>query len=84
MDFPKIIPLSARENGQVLTPESFKYCALVVHNELKTRSFTATACGAHGTILAKNGAQPKTVIECLGHKNLKPTIERYIFNTDKM
>ncbi len=77
--------LSARENGQLLTPESFKYCARVAHNELKNPLFHSHCLWhTHGTILAENGAQPKTVMERLGHKDLKPTMERYIFNTDKM
>ena len=85
VDFPEIMPLSARENGQLLTPESFKYCARVVHKELGNPLFHSHCLRhTHGTILAENGAQPKTVMERLGHKDLKTTIERYIFNTDKM
>lgn len=85
MDFPEIIPLSAHENGQLLTPESFKYCARVFHKELGNPLFHSHCLRhTHGTILADNGAQPKTVMERLGHKDLKTTIERYIFNTDKM
>ena len=77
--------LSARENGQLLTPESFKYCARVFHKELGNPLFHSHCLRhTHGTILAENGAQPKTVMERLGHKDLKTTIERYIFNTDKM
>ena len=38
----------------------------------------------HETILVENGAQPKTVMERPGRKDLKTTMERYIFNTDKM
>ena len=83
--FPEIMPLSARENGQLLTPESFKYCARVVHNELGNPLFHSHCLRhTHGTILAENGAQPKTVMERLGHKDLKTTMERYVFNTDKM
>lgn len=85
VDFPEIMPLSARENGQLLTPESFKYCARVVHKELGNPLFHSHCLRhTHGTILAENGAQPKTVMERLGHKDLKTTMERYIFNTDKM
>lgn len=83
--FPEIMPLAARENGQLLTPESFKYCARVVHNELGNPLFHSHCLRhTHGTILAENGAQPKTVMERLGHKDLKTTMERYVFNTDKM
>lgn len=85
VDFPEIMPLSTRENGRLLTPESFKYCARVIHKELGNPLFHSHSLRhTHGTILAENGAQPKTVMERLGHKDLKTTIERYIFNTDKM
>ena len=83
--FPEVMPLSTRENGQLLTPESFKYCARVVHNELGNPLFHSHCLRhTHGTILAENGAQPKTVMERLGHRDLKTTMERYVFNTDKM
>lgn len=36
----------------------------------------------HGTILAENGASPKAIMERLGHKNIKTTMERYITNTE--
>ena len=85
IDFPEIMPLSARENGELLTPESFKYCARVIHKVLKNPLFHSHCLRhTHGTILAENGAQPKTVMERLGHKDLKTTMERYVFNTDKM
>ncbi|MFV0342581.1 MAG: tyrosine-type recombinase/integrase [Anaerocolumna sp.] len=38
----------------------------------------------HGTILAENGAFPKDVMERLGHKDIKITLNTYVFNTDKM
>lgn len=85
IDFPEIMPLSARENGELLTPETFKYCARVIHKELKNPLFHSHCLRhTHGTILAESGAQPKTVMERLGHKDLKTTMERYVFNTDKM
>lgn len=83
--YTEIMPLSVRENGELLTPESFKYCARVIHNELNNPLFHSHCLRhTHGTILAENGAQPKTVMERLGHKDIKTTLEKYIFNTDKM
>ena len=38
----------------------------------------------HGTILAENGVNPKTVMERLGHKDIQTTLQTYTFNTDKM
>lgn len=81
----EIMPLSARENGQLLTPESFKYCARVIHEELRNPLFHSHCLRhTHGTILAENGASPKTIMERLGHKDIKTTMNRYVFNTEKM
>lgn len=85
LPYREISPLSIRENGKLMTPESFKYCARIVHNELGNPLFHSHSLRhTHGTILAENGAQPKAVMERLGHKDLKTTMERYIFNTEKM
>lgn len=85
LPYPEILPLSVRENGELLTTDSFKYCARVVHHELNNPLFHSHCLRhTHGTILAENGAQPKTVMERLGHKDIKTTLERYVFNTDKM
>ncbi|MEI1258356.1 site-specific integrase [Blautia sp. JLR.GB0024] len=81
----EIMPVCARENGELLTPESFKYCVRVVHNELCNPLFHHHCLRhTHGTILAENGANPKAVMERLGHKDIKTTFNRYIFATDKM
>lgn len=85
MPYQEIMPLSVRENGDLLTAESFKYCARVVHYELGNALFHYHCLRhTHGTILAENGAQPKTVMERLGHRDIKTTMEKYVFNTDKM
>ena len=65
----EIMPISVKENGELLTPHSFKYCAKVVHEELGNPLFHSHSLRhTHGTILAEGGAQPKTVMERLGHK----------------
>ena len=83
--YPEIMPISVKENGILLTPESFKYCARIIHQELGLVNFHSHCLRhTHGTILAENGAQPKTVMERLGHKDIRTTMNRYIFNTEKM
>lgn len=83
--YKEIMPLSVKENGELLTPESFKYCARVIHHELNNPLFHSHCLRhTHGTILAENRAFPKTVMERLGHKDVKVTMEKYIFNTEKM
>ena len=85
MVLPEIFPLCVRENGTPLNPDSFKYCARVIHNELGNPLFHSHCLRhTHGTILAENGAQPKTVMERLGHRDIKTTMDQYVFNTDKM
>ena len=81
----EIMPLSAKENGDVFTPWSFKYCAKVIHEELGNPLFHSHCLRhTHGTILAENGAQPKTVMERLGHRDIQTTFKHYVFNTEKM
>jgi integrase len=83
--YKEIMPLSVKENGDLLTPESFKYCAKVIHYELSIPLFHSHCLRhTHGTILAENGAFPKTIMERLGHKNITTTLQTYVFNTDKM
>ena len=83
--YREIMPLSVRVNGELLTPESFKYCARVIHFELGIPLFHSHSLRhTHGTILAENGVSPKTIMERLGHKDIGTTMNRYVFNTDKM
>nr|DAT39386.1 MAG TPA: Integrase [Caudoviricetes sp.] len=81
----EIMPLCVKENGKLMTPESFKYCAKVVHKELNNPLFHSHCLRhTHGTILAENGVNPKTVMERLGHKNIETTLQTYTFNTSVM
>lgn len=81
----EIMPISVKENGELLNTDSFKYCARIIHYELGNTLFHSHCLRhTHGTILAENGAQPKTVMERLGHRDLATTIETYVFNTEKM
>lgn len=83
--YKEIMPLCVKENGELLTPESFKYCSKVIHYELGNNLFHSHClCHTHGTILAENGVNPKTVMERLGHKDIKTTLQTYTFNTDVM
>lgn len=83
--YKEIMPASAHENGEIMTPNSFRYCARVCHNELGLPLFHSHCLRhTHGTILAENGARPKAVMERLGHKDISVTMNTYVFNTDKM
>lgn len=83
--YKEIMPLCVKENGDLLTPESFKYCARVIHHELSNPLFHSHCLRhTHGTILAEQGVNPKTVMERLGHKDIKTTLQTYTFNTEIM
>lgn len=83
--YKEIMPLCVKDNGELLTPDSFKYCARVIHYELGNVLFHSHCLRhTHGTILAEGGVNPKTVMERLGHKDIKTTLQTYTFNTDVM
>lgn len=77
--------MCTKDNGELLTPESFKYCSRVIHHELGNPLFHSHCLRhTHGTILAENGVNPKTVKERLGHKDISTTLQTYTFNTEVM
>ena len=83
--YKEVMLLCAKETGEFLTPESFKYCARVIHYELGNVLFHSHCLRhTHGTILAENGVNPRTVMERLGHKDIETTLQTYTFNTDVM
>ena len=83
--YKEIMPLCVKDTGELVTPDSFKYCARVIHYELGNVLFHSHCLRhTHGTILAENGVNPKTVMERLGHKDIKTTLQTYTFNTDVM
>ena len=83
--YKEVWPLSVRENGELLTPYSFKYCARIIHNELNNPLFHSHCLRhTHGTMLAEMGVNPKTIMERLGHKDIQTTLQTYVFNTEKM
>lgn len=54
--YQEIMPLCTKKNGVLLTPESFKYCAKVIHWELWNTLFHSHSLRhTHGTILAEQG-----------------------------
>lgn len=83
--YKEFTPLCVKDDGTFVSPDSFKYCARVIHYELGNVLFHAHCLRhTHGTILAEGGVNPKTVMERLGHKDIKTTLQTYTFNTDVM
>lgn len=81
----EVHPICVKENGELLTPESFKYCARIIHHELGNTNFHYHCLRhTHGTLLVENGASVKAVQQRLGHQNIQTTLQTYIFPTEKM
>lgn len=84
-EYKEVWPLGVKESGEMLNTEHAKYISRIIKEKLGLEYFHPHCLRhTHGTILAENGASPKTVMERLGHKNITVTMQRYVFNTDKM
>lgn len=83
--YKEFTPLCVKDDGILVTPDSFKYCARVIHYELGNPLFHSHCLRhTHGTVLAEGGVNPKTVMERLGHKDISTTLQTYTFNTAVM
>lgn len=84
--YKEIMPLCTSEKGRLITPWSFPNCCVkIIREQLGIELFHAHCLRhTHGTILAENGVNPKTVMERLGHKDIATTLGTYTFNTESM
>ncbi len=81
---PKADMVCVLENGDYVSTDSFKYCARVIHYELKLAFNYHSLRHTHATFLIENGANVKDVQERLGHSNIQTTLNTYVHNTDQM
>lgn len=72
------------KNGQYTSTDSFKYCARVIHNELKLAFDYHSLRHTHATMLIEAGANIKNVQTRLGHTNIQTTLQTYVHDTEKM
>ncbi len=73
-----------RENVEYVSPDSFKYCSRVIHNELQMAFDYHSLRHTHATTLIENGADVKDVQTRLGHNNINTALQVYIHDTDVM
>lgn len=85
-EYKEIMPLCTSPKGKIITPWIFPNCCVkIIQEELGIELFHAHCLRrTHGTILAENGVNPKTVMERLGHKDIATTLGTYTFNTESM
>lgn len=74
--------LNVKENGQLLSMDSMKYCNRIIHYELNIMFNYHSLRHTHATTLVENGANIKDVQERLGHCNIETTLNTYTHNTD--
>ncbi|MBU2702691.1 integrase [Sporomusaceae bacterium BoRhaA] len=76
--------ICTKENGEMITPDSFKYAAKVIHYELGIIFNFHSLRHTHATTLIENGANIKDVQNRLGHANIETTLGTYTHATEKM
>lgn len=81
---PSADMVCVKENGEYVSTDSFKYCARVIHYELKIAFNYHSLRHTHATFLIENGANVKDVQERLGHTNIQTTLNTYVHNTDQL
>jgi integrase len=72
-----------KEDGDIVTPDSFKYAARVIHYSLGILFNFHSLRHTHATTLIENGANLKDVQDRLGHANIETTLGTYTHSTEK-
>lgn len=73
-----------REDGSMLSPDSFKFVCRVVQKDLHMAFNYHSLRHTHATMLIEAGADLKDVQERLGHADIQTTMNKYVHNTDEM
>lgn len=73
-----------KENGTMVTPDSFKYASKVINFELGIEFNFHSLRHTHATLLIESGANIKSVQARLGHSSIKTTLDTYTHATIKM
>ncbi|MCO1604388.1 tyrosine-type recombinase/integrase [Desulfosporosinus nitroreducens] len=76
--------ICTKENGEIVTPDTFKYASRVIHYELGILFNFHSLRHTHATTLIENGASMKDVQKRLGHTRLSTTMDTYTHPTEKM
>lgn len=84
IDAPTADFVCVREDGTMISPDSFKYVCRVVHHDLGLAFNYHSLRHTHATMLVEAGADIKDVQERLGHSSVQTTINKYVHNTDNM
>lgn len=82
--FKKVEMVCTKEDGEIITPNSFKYASKVINYGLGITFNYHSLRHTHATTLIENGAEIKDVQIRLGHANIETTYNTYVHHTEKM
>lgn len=80
----KVEMVCTKEDGEIVTPNSFKYASKVINYGLGITFNYHSLRHTHATTLIENGAEIKDVQVRLGHANIETTYNTYVHHTEKM
>lgn len=80
----KVEMVCTKENGEIVTPNSFKYASKVINYGLGITFNYHSLRHTHATTLIENGAEIKDVQIRLGHAHIGTTYDTYVHHTEKM
>lgn len=80
----KVDMVCTKEDGEMLTTNSFKYASKVINYGLGITFNYHSLRHTHATTLIENGAEIKDVQVRLGHANIETTYNTYVHHTEKM
>ncbi|HEX9060548.1 MAG TPA: tyrosine-type recombinase/integrase [Clostridia bacterium] len=72
-----------KENGDMVTPDTFKYSDRVIHYSLGILFNFHSLRHTHATTLIENGANIKDVQDRLVHSKIETTLGTYTHSTEK-
>lgn len=75
--------ICTKENGEFITPDSFKYASRVINYELGIQFNFHSLRHTHATTLIENGANIRDVQARLGHAHIETTLGTYTHPTEK-
>ncbi len=76
--------ICTKENGEMVTHDTFRYASKVIHFSLGILFNFHSLRHTHATTLIENGANIKDVQARLGHANIETTLGTYTHATEKM
>lgn len=84
VDLPIADMVCVRDDGSLVSSDSFKYCSRVIHHELHLPFTYHSLRHTHATMLIEGGAPLKDVQERLGHADIQTTMNKYVHNTEEL